>query len=456
MNLRGLFGWLTSPRVTISLLCALAVLLLMNVALPQEATLGPEEFGRLIEASPVARFFLATLGLGRMPTSPVFLAALGLFLVNLLAVLASRVGPTLRRASLKPRSEKGLQAWARLEEARSAAVSSPWSAGLVARTLRGFGYQVRKPGEKTLWGVKHRTAPIGFLLFHISFFLLFAGGVAVYYTRFVGTAILSEGQEFTGQYSEILRQRPVGAPPDLAFALESVVPRFERGEAVYLGATFRFRQAGTTVSRTSSVNHPARWGSAIILVKRSGLAPVLWLQDDRGFTVDRIVVPTRTRGPALTDVTLRDDRTTVFVQPLEQRDEFPDREELLTQEMTIQVTRDGRVVFDGELRPGESASFEGGRLVLEEIRYWVGINVVSERGGGLLIAGFVIGTVGLIWRLLWYRREVVVTWDEERFHLVGRSEYFSGRFQDELAAIEENLATAAQVDDAVSAGDAEG
>ena len=62
----------------------------------------------------------------------------------------------------------------------------------------------------------------------------------------------------------------------------------------------------------------------------------------------------------------------------------------------------------------------------------------------------------LIWRLLWYRREVVVTWDEERFHLVGRSEYFSGRFQDELAAIEENLATAAQVDDAVSAGDEEG
>ena len=34
-----------------------------------------------------------------------------------------------------------------------------------------------------------------------------------------------------------------------------------------------------------------------------------------------------------------------------------------------------------------------------------------------------------------YRREVAVTWDDRQLRLVGRSEYFSGRFQDELRAI---------------------
>ena len=76
-----------------------------------------------------------------------------------------------------------------------------------------------------------------------------------------------------------------------------------------------------------------------------------------------------------------------------------------------------------------------GRLVLEDFRYWVDIKVISERGGGLLITGFVIGILGLVWRLLWYRREVAITWDEERFRLVGRSEYFSKRFRDELEGV---------------------
>ena len=59
--------------------------------------------------------------------------------------------------------------------------------------------------------------------------------------------------------------------------------------------------------------------------------------------------------------------------------------------------------------------------------------------GGLLITGFLAGVVGLIWRLLWYRREVALTWDEESFRLVGRSEFFSTRFARELRQIHSTL-----------------
>jgi hypothetical protein len=222
--------------------------------------------------------------------------------------------------------------------------------------------------------------------------------------------------------------------------LESVDPRFERGEPVHLSAVFRFRQPGSTEARISEVNHPARWGSTSVLVNRAGLAPVLWLQDSEGFTADRVVTPARTRGGQASDIALGDGRTTVIIRPLADTSRFPLRDELRTAPLSFLVTQDSRVVFDGELRPGNAATLEEGRLVLEEIRYWVGMTVVSERGGGLLITGFVVGIVGVIWRLLWYRREVALTWDDREFHIVGRSEYFTGRFQEELRSIRDTLA----------------
>jgi len=98
------------------------------------------------------------------------------------------------------------------------------------------------------------------------------------------------------------------------------------------------------------------------------------------------------------------------------------------------------VLYEGSLRPGEAAPLSAGagpagRLVLEELRYWAGFQIIDERGGGLFMAGFLAGVLGLVWRLLLHRREVVVHWDEEEVRVVGRSEYFSGHFKRELGAL---------------------
>lgn len=427
---------LTSVRTTLVILCMLALLLLLNVALPQREVLGEDQYARVTSTSgPVARFFLDSLGFGHMATSPVFLVVLALFFVNLAAVLAVRLGPTWRRVALRPRSEEGLQAWARMEESFSEALPEHWQVGNAVEILRGFGFQVRKAGVRTLWGVKHRTAPLGFLLFHLSFFLLCAGGVLIYYTRFVGLAVLSEGQTFTGSYSQILRLPPTGRKPDVRFTLEQVDTRLEEGRPVHLEAELIIHYSGGSTGRVSKVNHPAKWGDASLLVEQAGLAPVVWLQDPRGFTLDRLVTPARTRGGPPTEVPLAGGSVEVLIHPLSSPELFPSREQRGSATMRFQVLEGGEVAFDGELRPGEAVELEEGRLVLEEFRYWVDIKVIAERGGGLLIAGFAIGILGLIWRLLWYRREVAITWDEETFRLVGRSEYFSKRFRDELSGI---------------------
>jgi hypothetical protein len=212
---------------------------------------------------------------------------------------------------------------------------------------------------------------------------------------------------------------------------------------VHLGALFRIDTPGSTVERRPRVNHPARWGAASILVNRAGLAPVLWLQDAQGFTLDRVVVPVRVQSGQPTEITFADGRHRALVHSLGADESFPSRDELPVTGLRFQITQESLVVFDGTLRAGEAATLEEARLVVEEMRYWVGVRVISERGGGLLIVGFVAGVVGLIWRLLWYRREVALTWDEQSFRLVGRSEFFSARFAQELRQIHSTLGSAA-------------
>jgi len=428
-----------SVRSSAVLLLILAALLILNVALPQEKTLGEAAFADLIRSGPAARFFLHTLGLGTMSTSPIFLGVMGLFFLNLILVLGARWRSIWRQARLRPRSEPVLRAWQRGSGTLTAVLPQHWDTGHVVHTLRGAGYQARKVGKSAVWGVRHRTAPLGFLVFHISFFLLCAGGLLIYYTRFVGDVVLTEGQEFAGVYRQVRRESPLGWRPDLAFRLLEVVPRFVAGQPLSLEAVFRFRGGRAGEERRSRVNHPARWGSSTVLVQQAGIAPVLWLQDPRGFTLDRAAVVAMTRGVDPTVVPLAEGTVEVSIAPMAPGNDFPVREDLPMLPVHLSVRSQGKTVFSGVLTRGDAATWPQGRLVMEDLNYWLGVQVVSERGGGLLIAGFVMGILGLIWRLLLYRREVAVLWDEESYSLAGRSEYFSWKFQTELARLAEGL-----------------
>jgi cytochrome c biogenesis protein ResB len=455
MSVKRILGLITSLKTTAVLLCLVGLLLLLNVVLPQASVLGTRAFGELVTGEPWFYFFLVTLGLGRLPTSPLFVTTLVLFFFQLALVLMNRAVPTWRKIRMRPRSEQGLAAWARMEESLVSPLPENWSLATAITTLKGYGYRVKRFGDTTLWGVKHRTAPLGFLLFHLSFFFLLAGGALLYYTRFVGTAVLTEGQDFSGNYKQVLRKPPVGDPPSVEFTLESVDPRFEQNEPTHLGVVLRFREAGSVFEREVRVNHPARWGAVNVLVEKAGLSPVLWLQDGRGYTLDRVAVAATTRGSEPTEVPMDESRYVVLIEPLGADQAFPSREVLPMASLRFRVYRApsteegssnrGERLFEGALRPGEAAPLGDGRLVLEEIRYWVGIQVVSERGGGLLVVGFLTAVVGLVWRMLLYRRELVLHWDDEVFRLVGRAESNSWRFQaEQLQNIYSTLSQGAQ------------
>lgn len=434
MSLDGVLKAATSPRTTVLLLCVMAVLLFLNVALPQERVLGEEAFAAICEDSRAAGFVLDTLGLGRMSVSPVFLGFLALFFLHLTLVLAKRAGVTIRRTRLRPPSRQTLEGWATGERALTGTATCGLDRNHILKILKGFGYRVVGVGDDAVWSVKHRTAPLGFLIFHLSFFLICLGGAAIYYTRSVGTAVLVEGQEFTG-VTKVIRAAPWGAPPDVRFIVEEVVAEFEAGEPVHLSAKLRFFGPGGGIERTSRINHPARLGTVKVLVNRVGLAPTLWLQDLAGFTIDRVAVAAATLTGPPTVVPMANGRITVELRPLVDSSNFPDRDRLLRTDFAMRILRDEEVLFDGPLSTGGHAEFDGAVLAIPEVGYWVGVYVVSERGGGLLVLGFVLGTLGLVWRLMLFRREVAVVWRGQTFAVVGRAEYFSHRFRQELETL---------------------
>lgn len=428
----------TSPTTTVSMLCAMSVLLLLNVALPQERVVGKEAFAAICEGSPAARLLLDTLDLGRMSVSPLFLAALGLFFLHLTLVLVKRAGVTVRRTRLRPPSAQTLREWAAEDRALTGSAPGGLDRGHVLATLKGFGYRAVGTGEGSVWSVKHRSAPLGFLVFHLSFFLVCLGGAVMYYTRSVSTAVLVEGQEFAGA-GTVAREAPWGPPPAVRFVVEEVTAEFDAGEPVHLSAKLRFLGAGGGVEKTSRVNHPARWGSVKVLVNRVGIAPTLWLQDLAGYTIDRVAVAAATLTGAPTVVPMADGRIQIEVQPLVDAFNFPGRDRLPATEFLVKVLSGDELLFGGSLRGGGHAELDGVVLAVPEVAYWTGLYIVSERGGGPLILGFALGTLGLVWRLMMYRREVAVVWEREGFAVAGRAEYFSRRFRQELETIRSYL-----------------
>lgn len=440
--MRRVWQALTSARATVAVMLTLGALLLLNVVVPQEAVLGKQAVAQLAEQSAAWRFLLHTLGLGRLSTSPLFLAALAAFFLNLALVLLDRAHGTWKRLRFLPPSEAQVRALAGAPSAISFPRPPGFSGERAHAVLQRLGYRTSSPGPSSVWALRHRTAVVGFPLFHLSFFVLFAGGVALYLTRFVTNVAAAEGQQFETTAGKVLRTPPFGAPGPQTLVVEEVHPRLEGGRPTQLGATLRREGLGEEAAQTAWINHPAEWGPLSVLVEDAGLAPVLWLQDERGYTVDRVVVLAISSANAPVKAQLGKEGLWAQVRPVSVGPEFPLREALARFPVDLELHQFDKLVWKGQLRAGEHARAGAWTLKLDELRYWVKLRLVHEHGGLLLVVGFLMAVVGLVWRMWWFRREVGVVWDDARVSLVAKVEYFPRAFRDELETLRGDLSAA--------------
>jgi hypothetical protein len=106
---------------------------------------------------------------------------------------------------------------------------------------------------------------------------------------------------------------------------------------------------------------------------------------------------------------------------------------------TILVERDGKKVAEGTVPKNGVLEFAGYRLEMREMPFWVRFYVIKERGLAILYSGFALATFAVIWRLLFFRREIVGAVREEdgspHLFIAARAEYYKSLAEDEFVKL---------------------
>jgi hypothetical protein len=427
-------GWvLTALRdrgFVVFIISLLTSLYALGLIVPQRGTVRFDQWQAWREQSPRLVWLLERTGLVDVYRAPGTYVALGFFFVSLTAVVADRFPRLVRRT----RVDQGLALDPSVLAGRKGTLALP--AGdpadgvrLAVVLLRAAGYRIHAAGAGAARAVRFRIAPLGFVLFHGAFALLLAGGLLLDLTRFAGIANVGEGEVFdarTGEYDGRPRAPRAGRDrPELSFTVVGVRPRSERGFPLSLHVDLLL--VGASSLRTANVNEPVNEGTTSVLALSAGAMP-LFACEAAGATdgawVKLVPNPTgRSRfvlEPCGLDVLARPHEPEARAAPRPEGQGVmlgtvgvARLENLALTGVEVAVRGPDGAVARGVLRPGESIATPGGERVLHmpELRYYAKLQIVDERGGGLLWAGFVLGTLGLILRLVLFRREVAVVAD---------------------------------------------
>ncbi|MGB8930705.1 MAG: cytochrome c biogenesis protein ResB [Anaeromyxobacteraceae bacterium] len=429
-ELRWFLAALRERSFVVSIIGLVTLLYSLGLVVPQRRVMPAATWAAWREQSPRLVALLEGTGLADVYRAPVTYIALGFFFLSLLAVVVDRLPRLLRRTRL----DQGLPLDAGVLSGRRGTVElrtpDPGESIHVAEAfLRGEGYRLHGQGTGAVRGVRFRLAPLGFVLFHGAFALLLAGGVLLALTRFSAEAEVGEGEPFEAsryEYAAPPREPRVGARrPDLAFTVTGVRPRSEGGQPISLHVELLLR--GERSPRVANVNEPVNVGTTSVLASSAGPMPLFTCEAgdaEDGAWVKLLPNPSgRTRftlEPCGLDVLARPYDPDASGAPLEERQGVmlaragvSRLEDVAAIGIEVAVRGPEGATARGVLKPGGSLATPDGRRVLHmpELRYYAKLQIVAERGGGLLWAGFVLGTLGLVLRLVLFRREIVVAAD---------------------------------------------
>ena len=426
------------------LLISMGGMFLLSFILPQKDLLKKQDYLQMKAGSPVFFSILETLGLHEVYTSPVTLTLWFFFFLNLTLVMRQRIPLVMKRVECHP---------ARTEDPRSASsyqarvtVSLPQEKIYsVENVLTKAGYRFSGTAD-SFYAVKNRLSPLATLLFHFSFFLILLAGIVTTYTKFVGYLDLGIGESFHGElarYKGSPRMPKIGTPPSAVFIIESVQPQVDQNVATGLVVGVRDNQGRL---HYADINHPYKTGATAFLVNDLGVAPLVVIEDANGRELDGAYVK-------LDVIKGKKDRFRLSGYEIEAR-YFSDHvvingvdetasDSFSNPALRLEVSKNGQVIDAKTLKAGESLEIEGNRLVLREMPFWVRFLVVKQHGDWIAYGGFILATLALCWRLLWYRREIIGAVETAgtvtMLHLAGRSEFYRTHSSKELDRIAQLL-----------------
>lgn len=434
--------YLSSLRFTILLISLLALIFAIGLWVPQK---------RLLKAiylewqrnSPTLVAFLDALGLTTIYTSPITITLWLLFFLNLSLVLWQRWPIVKSRITISDAKIVDPVTAGGYPFRRSYPLPGDLDGDRVIGLLRKNRYTMLGDAAG-FYGVKNRLAPIAFMLFHLSFFLVLLGGLISVYTEFVGYVDLAQGESFQGELNRYnASPQPklpkIGSPPSVSFTVKSIVPRVVQNTPT--GISVLLVDDRGTIHEVD-INRPYSTGHSSFVFNHLGVAPLLVLKDATGKEIQGSYVkldvlkmkPDRfALGPFTYTATFYPD----FV--MDEGKRATRSMEFNNPMFFIAVERDGKKVAEGLVPKGGVLEFAGYRLELLDMPFWARFYVVKQRGLSILYAGFAIATLGVIWRLLFYRREIIGAVREQDgvrcLVVAGRSEYYKSLAEDEFAKL---------------------
>lgn len=436
---------------TISHIIVLCIVYFLGLVIPQEKIVTVEEYARWKAGWPRLVELFETLQLTSIFSSPLVVAVTVSFFLHLLIVTGKRLpkaleelkGPSADRVSEKLLSE-GTHAV--VHGGREA-----FSAACDMLTRRGFKIH-KKDGAFA--GAKNRFSVVGSLLFHLSFLLFLAGGLIIFHTRFWGETFITEGQSFggsRGEYRQIFRWSDLRTElPLIAYTVDRIEPRFAGYEPISLRTKVTATSGGAPEERWLDVNRPATFGSTSILINDIDIAPYIVVTDRNGRELFASHVSLHVirggedsfRIPGGYEVRVR------FWPDydIDRNGRFFTRSYQLEKPMfSVQVVKNRVPLASGNLATtADFVEFDGGnRLRYADIAYYGRFIVTDEKGGGILMAGFLLSIVGLVLKFFRQKKEIygLLRQDDrgESVLLRYKIEYFPSSARSELAEIVEEM-----------------
>jgi len=436
--IRTVWRILSSIRLTLFLILSLVCVFLLGLWIPQKSVLQRDLYLQWQAQAPAAVAVLDALELTSIYRSPITLTLWGLFFLNLSLVMGQRIPVVRSRIALRADRLDDPEAAAGFPQQMQVPLPPDRGIDQVAQAVEQAGYTVLRARDRFV-AVKNRLSPVANLVFHFSFFLVLLGGVISVYTRFAGTVDLAEGEAFRGdltQYHAYPHLPQVGAPPQAQFVVERIEPEVTEGTQTGLRITLSDSGGARQIV---DINRPYRTDNTSFVIRSLGVAPLIVLSDRQRRELDGAYVKLNVLNGKPDGFTMAglEFIATFYPDHIERYGvDGTQSEEIRNPAFLLEMRKDGRLLARRVFKVGETGPIGDYRLEIREMPYWVRFYVVKERGLAILYTGFAAATTALIWRLLFYRREIIGIVRQEDgsavLHLAGRAEFYRVLFADEL------------------------
>ena len=228
----------------------------------------------------------------------------------------------------------------------------------------------------------------------------------------------------------------IGGPPQVSVTVASVKPQVVHNTPTSISVML---VDGEKQSHEVGINTPYAAGATSFVFKHLGMAPHFVLKDANGREIENALVKLDVLRMAPDKFDFGPFKFTATFYPdfvMEGGKRASKSMEFKNPVFFIVAEQNGTKVGEGLVPRNGTFEFAGNRLEMRDLRYWVRFFVITQHGLPILYLGFAVACIAVIWRLIFYKREVVgalrADGAQRTLVVAGRSEYYKSLAGDEF------------------------